>query len=627
MSAPAPLTIPYPAIARHGIVGDRRTAALVAADGTIDWLCLPEYDGQPIFGSLLDHERGGHWRIGPVTPAHGEQRYAARTASLVTTWRVDGGRLELTDTMAWPADDRPSDLHAKRVLLRRLRCTRGRAQCRSEYRPRWDFDRVAYTVGADGEATFAAGEISMRLWSQRPHELTPPDGACSSFELRSGDEFWAVLDAGGDAAPWSAERARELMADAEQFWRRWSRTLPPLGKQAARVRRSAILVHLLSYAPAGSLVAAPTTSLPERLRGDTNFDYRYAWIRDASLSLAILSMVHGTGGAESYMNWLGRLGSSTEAPLQIVYGIRGETNLSQCERNDLHGYRGSRPIRVRNHAYEQSQHDSLGYLNDCVQIYLEQGGRWKPEYWDLVRRSADYTAAHWHEPDNGIWELSMRRQWVSGKVMSWVALERAVRVAEKLGHDDGSVRHWRNVMPRIHSDVMERGWSDRIGSFRQHYDADGLDAAALLIPVMGFLPADDPRVSSTIERIEESLAIDGLVHRFDPRSTPGVESDLPVGEFEGAFLPCTFWLATAHAKAGRPGRAEQILRRAESAAGPLGLFAEALDARTGELLGNAPLLFSQIEYVRAITETMKAKPLGKVLLAAQKIFRRMRSIC
>jgi len=611
--------IPYPPIEQHGVIGDRRTAALVATDGTLDWLCWPDYDSASLFGALLDAQRGGFWRFGPAVPVAGAQRYLDDSAVLVTTWDVDGGTLELTDAMAWPGDDRPADVAEERTILRRLRCTRGEVDCVLDFHPRADFAApvpLTFIDGGDGGVAIAAEEHALHLWTALP--LEPRDGgALAAFRLDAGEECWAILSRQERAVPWTIVRARTALDESVAYWQDWLHGLTYTGPRREQVKRSVMAVHLLGYAPAGSLVAAPTTSLPERIGGDRNYDYRYAWVRDASLSMAVLAMLGDTRAARRYMDWLARLDSSTDSPLQVVYQIGGGTDLTQRERPELSGYRESQPVLIGNHAFGQRQLDSLGYLADCTLIYLEEGGEWRPEYWEMIRRAADYTAANWMQPDSGIWELPGEQQhYVSSKVMSWVALERAVKIAEKTRHPHATAP-WRAAMVAIHAEVLARGWSDQLGAFRQRYDADTLDAAALLIPVMDFLPAADPRVLATAERIEATLTIDGFVHRFRAGETPGHE-DLPVGEFEGSFFPCTFWLATTYAKAGQPDRAEALLVGAEATAGALGLFAEEVDARSSAFLGNYPLLFAQVEYVRTILELAKARPFDKMRLMVGK---------
>lgn len=611
---PAPFQ-PYLPIEQHGLIGDRRTAALVAADGTLNWLCLPSYDSPSVFGALLDAERGGWWRYGPVAPEIGQQQYAGETAALVTTWQTDTGTLELTDLLAWPQDQRPPGSEQRHVIIRRLRCLRTSAAdtsivCTMRIVPRDNLRGPAAVQPTNDGPIFVLGSPAPRLrlglWTSFPL-TTSAHEASASFVLRAGETAWAVLACEESPADWTVARAQYSFDQALHYWQAWQRTLIYTGPRADCVRRSALLVHLLSYAPTGSLVAAPTTSLPERIGGERNYDYRYAWVRDASMSLAIVSLLGDTRSGQRYMDWLMQLSSVTDAPLQVVYRVDGGDTLDEHAHHDLDGYRQSRPVRTGNRAFQQRQLDSLGFLAECALVYLEHGGAWRDQHWQMIRRAADYTAEHWQLPDSGIWELPQQDHYVSSKVMSWVTLKRAVQIARRTGHRR-EISRWRVTMATIHAEVMQRGWSEQLQAFRQRYDVDTLDAAALLIPVMGFLPARHPRVIATVAQIEATLTINGFVHRFVARETPG-HADLPVGEFEGAFLPCTFWLATTYAKQGRTADAESILERAEAIAGPLGFFAEEVDVRSRTFLGNSPLLWAQMEYVQAIVELAKARPL------------------
>lgn len=591
--------VPYPAISGHGLIGDRRTAALVAADGTLDWLCLPDYDGAVFCGALLDVERGGYWHFGPAVRALGRQAYRPQTVSLQTSWDFGGSRLELIDLFASPQDDRTAGEEDRRVVLRRLRCLEGIATCELSLAPTWNFSPARAEADSPQSAVLHAGPTAMRLWTSR-RIYSHKRGVQAEFTLRNGEECWAVLTYGTKREEWSVGRAQEVLEQTEAYWQEWDRRLSYHGQQEDQVRLSGRLVHLLTFAPAGSIVAAPTTSLPERIGGDWNCDYRLSWVRDASLALTTLTRLGNPADARRFLEWLCTLDSTTSSPLQVVYGIRGETKLLQREIPDLDGYRGSRPVRIGNHAYQQLQHDALGYLLDCIWDYFEAGGEWHGEFWELVRRVADHLGKAWRQPDNGIWELSKREQFLSGRVMSWVALDRAARLAEKLGHSQEAER-WRAASEEVRTAVLQKGWSERAGAFGQRFGSDNLDAAALLIPIMGFLPPDDPRVVATIERIAQRLTIDGFVYRFDPKQTPGFSpSAPPLGHFEGAFLPCTFWLATAYALRHQPDKAEAILERAQAVAGQPGLFAEAVDPRNRTFLGNTPLLFSQTEFVQAV---------------------------
>ncbi len=364
-----------------------------------------------------------------------------------------------------------------------------------------------------------------------------------------------------------------------------------------KLKRCAITVHLLAHAPNDAVVAAATTSLPERIGGDRNYDYRYTWVRDASLSAAFLATMGESSEVARYFTWLCGLRSEVDAPLQVCYRTDGQTKLDAREAKGLAGYRGSLPVHFGNRAYKQRQLGSLGWFADSALIFLEADGEWKSEFWQMLRRAADFVCRAWHEPDSGVWELPVEAHYVASKVMAWVTLDRVLRVARRLGEHVPAL--WETTRGKIHDEVLEKGWCEACGAFRQRYNSDALDAAALLIPIMGFLPPDDPRVLGTLEAIERELVIDGLVHRFDPKATLGGEQ-LPIGTFEGAFLPSTFWYAQALAGAGRSEQATEVLRRCEDIAAGPGIFAEEADAGRKNLLGNTPLLFSQVEYGRAL---------------------------
>ncbi|HVV17273.1 MAG TPA: glycoside hydrolase family 15 protein [Polyangia bacterium] len=567
--------IPYPAIGRHGVVGDRRTAALVAADGTADWLCLPDYDSAPFFSALLDAPAGGFWRLGPARLRQGRQRYEGDTAVLTTEWQIDGGRLELTDAMLWPEDQRTNGRDGERVLLRRLRCHGGSVDCVSSLRP-------SPEAAARPQVWFAGALAGTR--DER------------RFVLANGEELWAVLATSREE--WTPARCRQSLDEVLAYWRDFAGRLRCAGPRRAQEARAGITIHLLAYAPDGSVVAAPTSSLPERVGGSWNADYRLSWVRDASLSVGALAKLGDLASAQRFLGWLERRSdpATLAAPLFTIHGERAAP-VHRLEA--LSGYRSSRPVVFGNHAYAQRQIGSIGFLADCAWTYVRLGGSWNETDWRFVRVAANHVAATWSEPDNSLWELSRRGQYVSSRVMSWVALDRASKLARRCG-DTSRLKVWSSVMDAIHAEVASRGWSARLGAFRQRYDEDNLDAAALLIPIMGFLPYDDPRVVRTIERIADHLTIDELTYRFEPERVPALSDEDPMGSFEGAFLPCTCWLATAYVGLGRDPAAERILARVDEVAGGTGLLAEAVDPRDGTFLGNMPLLFSHSEYLRAV---------------------------
>ena len=596
--------IPYPAIERHGIIGDRRTATLISADGTLDWLCLPDYDGDIVFGALLDWTKGGYWRLGPAAMIQGEQSYDGETMVLQTAWTLETGELVLQDAMLWPENRRAPEQETCRVIVRCLKCVRGTARCEFHLRPGFNFDEyapISFTRHSSGIA-IRTSTCALRLWCNFPLQQDALS-LRGKIELNAGQEIWAVLETDASGYGWSVEASRDAVEKCRIYWREW---LKGIHHARREIRRSAMTVHLLSYAPEGSVIAAATTSLPERIGGQWNADYRLSWVRDTSLALGMLERLGDWEETEHYLRWLHRQVSRFGQPLRVLYGIRGEKHARQRTIKSAAGYRNSAPVRIGNHAYNQFQSGSVGFLADCIWVYLQEGGQWQDAYWEIIQRLADYTMKHWMEPDNGIWELPERQHFVSSRVLSWVALDRAVRIAGKV-KPNFDVGPWRAELPKIHMEVMERGWSERLGAFRQRYEAENLDSALLLISVFEFLPPDHPRMLATIDRIQEFLTIDGYAYRFDPHELPVLEN-LPLGQLEGAFLPCTFWLATAYAKAAQPGKADALLKRIERLAGPLGLFAESIDPRTGSFMGNSPLLFSHVEYVRARMEIERVQP-------------------
>jgi GH15 family glucan-1,4-alpha-glucosidase len=496
--------------------------------------------------------------------------------------------------MAWPWDDRTgsqggTDGH---VVLRRLRCSRGSVQVRIEFRPRDDFGtpRPLQRV-TSGLATAIEGR-PMTLWSSQDVEANP-EGVSLSAELEAGQEIWGVLSWGEEIAqPWTASRAAAEMMAATTYWQDWVNSLPHPATDSHQHRCHALLLKLLTYAPTGSPVAAPTSSLPERLGGDRNWDYRYSWVRDAALCVSVLSQIGDLESSRRYMDCLATYRSSTEAPLQVIYGVDGELDLPEQKRWDLDGYRDSRPVRIGNRACGQRQLDSLGFFVDSALTYLECGGEWTEDHWSMVRRSADYTLDHWQLPDSGLWELLEERHYVSSKVMSWVALDRAIRIADRVGMTD-RVSAWSRGRDAIHADVLRNGWNAGRQAFTECYEDNTLDVSALLIPITGFLPVDHPQVSATVELIQAELSVDGFFYRSRDRI------DGPVKEREGAFLPCSCWLAMVLAMANRLDEAQAILDQVASVSGDLGILSEQVDPASRELLGNLPLVFSHAEYLRA----------------------------
>lgn len=589
--------IPYPPIEKLGLIGDRRTAALVSCDGTISWMGLPNYDGSTIFGALLDAANGGYWKIGPRARRFGRQCYPFSGPILQTSWVETDGSLDLLDFMPWAEDRRNPTDAARRVVIRRLRCTRGRAVCRTVLQPRNRFaSSLRVTRITRHKAVFDAPQ-PLCFWCSKPLDVVG-NRIQGELELCADEEIWCSFGPGEDKFEWSASIAAEALHSTIDYWDRWIARIGFRGSRRAGILRSAMLVHALTFAPTGALVASPTTSLPERIGADRNYDYRYAWVRDAALALGFLARLGLTHDANRFLDWLAGLQSRAGRPLQVLYSIDGRRVAPPVEQPGIDGYRQSRPVRFGNAAVSMVEIDSYGYLADCALTYLKHGGNWRPEHWTMIRRIADYTTTHWHMPGSSIWELLPRRQFVASKVMSAVTLERALTIASLTGRHGSFVSRWTAARARIFEELMTRGWSESLGSLRQHYDADTLDAAALLIPIMNVLPCDHPRVTGTISAISRHLEINGFIHRFVAAEFSGGEGR-PFGEEEGGFLICSFWLAQVLAQTGDVNRADAILRRAEEVAGEPLLFAEGIDARNGSFLGNMPLAFAQVEYASA----------------------------
>jgi GH15 family glucan-1,4-alpha-glucosidase len=607
----------YPPIERHILIGDRRTAALVGADGSIDWCCLPDFDGDVVFGALLDADRGGAWRAGPADRSVGKQRYLDHSAVAATHWRTEDWELELVDAMLWPERKANDPRAAQRVILRRLHCLCGNPACEIDLQPRRMFGPAFPVTFTDGSKE-SSNEQALGFWCSEPAISSQLDAASrTDFRMEAGQYVWMVLGEGVDL-DWTPAQAQTALDETVAAWKSWVSRHPFIGPYRAAVVRSVLTIRLLSHQTSGSQVAAPTCSLPEKIGGSRNYDYRYAWIRDSSLALAILAVMGDLEGAEHYMDWLAQLDTENEMPLQVLYGVDGRCALPEVQCGELDGYCGSRPVRFGNDAYKQFQLDSLGYFADCAHVYLQQGGAWKPAYWELIRKIADFTAAHWRRQDNGIWELDALRHYVSSKAMSWVVLDRACKIAEQC--DLPVPVEWSNAAQEIHADVMARGWSESRQAFRQHYDSDELDASSLLMATMDFLPADHPRMVATVAAIRTELESGGFVWRFHPRSQGYPDAQLEA--LEGAFLPCTFWLASCLARMGRPDEAREVLGKVEARFGTLGIFPEEIDPASGSWLGNAPLLFSHAEHLKAVMDYAKARPATMAAMATGMMLRK-----
>jgi alpha,alpha-trehalase len=604
----------YRPIADYGLLADCNSAALVDRYGSIDWLCLPRYDSASIFARILD-PAAGHWSVRPSGSFSTERRYLPGTLVIETTFTTDTGVARLTDAMAFAEGQRGHELgyHGPHEVLRSVECVSGSVELEMELAPRPEYGLYLPLIRLldDGARTFG-GTSPMRLRAGVPVEVEGESTIRASFALGAGERAgfalrWLPVEARTPPEPTAPEGVAGRIADTVEAWRSWDAEHDIYeGPHRDLVRHSSRLLKGLTFRPTGAIVAAPTTSLPETVGGERNWDYRFSWIRDSSLTLEALYIGACSDEAEEFVSFMTSSAGGRAGPgsLQIMYGIAGEHDLTERELPQLRGWRDSRPARVGNGAWGQTQLDVYGELLNSLWLYRERLGELHPEIRAFVADLADTAARRWKETGQGMWEMRGEpRHHLSSKVLCWTALDRAVRLAPQLGMH-AKVEEWSAARDEIRVEVLERGWSERRRAFAQSFDSDELDAAQLLMPIVGFLPATDERMRSTIEAIAADLTEDGLVLRY--RTDEGQGADGLSGE-EGTFVICSFWLVSCLAKAGEVERAEKLFDSLVAYANDLGLLAEEIDTRNDELLGNFPQAFSHIGLITAAYEIDKAR--------------------
>lgn len=598
----------YRPIGDYALVGSMHTAALVATDGSIDWLCWPHFDDPAVFCRLLDARRGGWFRVGPVGEYAVSRTYAGDTNVLTTTFRSSSGAVRLTDLM--PARQRWTDAAGKAIepspqVLRLVEGLAGEMEIEVEFRPTFDYARAETALAVrPGGAVADANGATLILDCPVELERGANDTLHGGRRVTTDDRFWVTLSYRSETDP--TEPALRgptpdvMLAETLDYWRRWSAGCSYAGPYHELVRRSALTLKLLTFAPTGALVAAPTTSLPEKIGATRNWDYRFTWLRDASLTLSAFEGIGYHREATDFFGWVEKACVRGGHDLKIMYRIDGSPALPERTLDHLEGYRGSQPVRIGNAAADQRQLDIYGEVLDAASLHVEYLGQPDPDIWGVLWRLADQAAARWQEPDQGIWEVrGGPRHFLYSKLLCWVALDRAIRLADRAGLVDGRPKRWRRTRAAIRGAILTQGYDPELGAFTQSLGERALDASALALPLMGFLPATDPRVRSTVQRIQERLTAHGLVYRYL------ADDGLPGGA--ATFALCSFWLVDNLASAARVDEARALFERVTGYANDVGLLAEEIDPASGDLLGNYPQGFTHLALIRSALTIARAE--------------------
>ena len=588
-------------IANYALLSDCRSAALVSRGGSVDWLCFPRFDGPAVFARLLD-DRAGHWSIRPTGEFEMSRRYVPETMALETTFHTTSGTASLVDAMALGPNERGHRLGfaSPGVLLRQVTAGQGAVEIEVEYAPRPEYGLICPLLSLTSGGVVARGGANIVMLSSLVPLAIDGAFARARFTLHAGERAHFALQHRSSWEPrpraWTSAAIAARLEDTLRAWRTWSGLHQNYhGPWSELVQHSGRVLQALTFQPTGAIVAAPTTSLPESIGGPRNWDYRYTWVRDASLTLEALWVSACPDEAHRFFGWMaGAVAAQLRegADLQIMFGVGGEHDLTERTLDHLSGWRDSRPVRVGNGAWNQRQLDVYGELLGAARRLADQLAKFHSTSREFLISAADTVAARWQEQDQGIWEVrGAPRDFLYSKLMCWAALDSAIALADALGAH-AKVPLWTATRQQIRQAILDRGWSERAAAFTQAFGSDDLDASALMLPIVGFLPGDDPRVRATINAIAERLTDErGLVYRY--RSHDGLEGE------EGTFLLCTFWLAHAQALAGEVKRARATFERAAAYVNDVGLLSEEVDPASGELLGNFPQAFSHIGLVNA----------------------------
>jgi GH15 family glucan-1,4-alpha-glucosidase len=596
----------YPNIGDHGLIGDLQTAALVTTDGVLDWFCCPRFDSPSVFASLLDAERGGFFRIAPDRDDYvSRQLYLPDTAILVTRFMTPDGVGEVHDFMP-VIEGAATDRHR---LVRNIRVVRGVMRFAIELQPRFDYGRKPHRLEASEHGgVFLSEGLELTVHGIAPEGLSVMesgitferhgDGLRWTRTLREGEIGGVVLESMGGTPRWiSSEEAQQLADDTARFWRSWLGRSSYTGRWREMVSRSAMTLKLMTYAPTGAPVAAPTAGLPEQAGGERNWDYRYTWIRDGSFSIYALLGLGYAEEAAAFAGWLRdraqEHAGKGSGPLKIMYRVDGDSDLTEETLDHFEGWRGSRPVRIGNGAADQLQLDIYGEAADALFLADSHGMQPTHQGWTALADIVDWLCEHWDQPDEGVWETrGGRKNFTYGRFQTWVALDRVIRAAQHRGRP-ANIARWTAERDAVYRQVMERGWNPKVGAFTQHYDTEVLDSSLLMMPLKGFIAPHDPMWLSTLAAMDRELVADSLVYRYNPSASPdGLAGD------EGTFSLCTFWYVDALARAGRLDDARLTFEKMHTYANHLGLYSEEIGS-TGEQLGNFPQAFSHLSLISA----------------------------
>jgi GH15 family glucan-1,4-alpha-glucosidase len=616
-SAAAPS--PFPPIADYAFLSDCHTGALLAPDGSIDWLCVPKFDSPSVFGSLLDRE-AGLFRLGPFgVTVPSDRHYVPGTNVLVTTWKTAGGWVEVRDALTMgptthedritPHTRPPADEDADHMLVRTVKCLEGEVEIELICEPAFDYGRApaewALVDGSRHTADASGAGQTIRL--QTNLELgIEVNRVRARHTLKTGEQTYAALGWGfGSAVPDDVDDANRRLDASVHFWRRWLGRARPFADHRWReaIQRSALTIKGLTYMPTGATVAALTAGLPETPGGERNWDYRYTWMRDSTFTLQALHLLGLDWEADEFMQFVADLEPNSDGGLQIMYGIDGRRDLTETFREDLSGYSGARPVRIGNGAYDQRQNDVFGAVLDSIHKHTMHSQRLPRRLWPIVQAQAQCATDVWRQPDQGIWEARGKPQhYVSSKLMCWVAMDRAAKLAAIRDNPELEAK-WRATAEEIHADILEHGL--KRGVLRQHYDTDALDASTLLAAMFGFLPGSDERMRASVLAIADDLTENGYVLRYRTG-----ETDDGLSGKEGTFLICSFWLVSALSIVGEAQRAHDLMERLLRVGSSLGLYAEEFDAATDRHLGNFPQAFSHLALIEAASRIILAEQLA-----------------